>query len=166
MPLKAVHPIQKPHVNLVQRQHPLLWTRRHLGLTINQYYFLEEMVAMLRSENVKVHPGCYQQQVCKKVFVMVWSCISALGKSLLYFCDGSIYSRVSEHHILLFKNIFSSDVHPTRHHFLHTLQRHGCGKRRFGHWTGPLAVPHRVPLICHIEMVRRIYILSCLLNFS
>ncbi len=38
----------------------------------------------------KDHPDCYQQQVQKPGSVMVWGCVSALGKGNLHFCDGTI----------------------------------------------------------------------------
>ncbi len=45
---------------------------------------------MLRTKEEKDHPDCYQQQVQKPGSVMVWGCVSALGKGNLHFCDGTI----------------------------------------------------------------------------
>ena len=45
---------------------------------------------VLRTKYEKDHPDCYQQQVQKPGSVMVWGCVSALGKGNLHFCDGSI----------------------------------------------------------------------------
>ena len=50
------------------------------------------------------HPDCYQQQVQKPGPVMVWGCVSALGKGNLHFCDGTIYAQryieILEQHML------------------------------------------------------------------
>ncbi len=52
----------------------------------------------------KDHPDCYQQQVQKPGSVMVWGCVSALGKGNLHFCDGTInaekYIEILEHNML------------------------------------------------------------------
>ncbi len=45
---------------------------------------------MLRTKEEKDHPDCYQQQVQKPGSVMVWGCVSALGKGNLHFCHGTI----------------------------------------------------------------------------
>ncbi len=45
---------------------------------------------MLRTKEEKDHPDSYQQQVQKPGSVMVWGCVSALGKGNLHFCDGTI----------------------------------------------------------------------------
>ncbi len=45
---------------------------------------------VLRTKEEKDHPDCYQQQVQKPGSVMVWGCVSALGKGNLHFCDGTI----------------------------------------------------------------------------
>ncbi len=68
---------------------------------MNQYfrYFLGGMDAVCKEE--KDHPDCYQQQVQKPGSVMVWGCVSALGKGNLHFCDGTInaekYIEILEH---------------------------------------------------------------------
>ncbi len=53
------------------------------------------------------HPDCYQQQVQKPGSVMVWGCVSALGKGNLHFCDGTInaekYIEILEHNMLLWR---------------------------------------------------------------
>ncbi len=59
---------------------------------------------MLRTKEEKDHPHCYQQQVQKPGSVMVWGCVSALGKGNLHFCDGTInaekYIEILEHNML------------------------------------------------------------------
>ncbi len=59
---------------------------------------------MLRTKEEKDHPDCYQQQVQKPGSVMVWGCVSALGKGNLHFCDGTInaekYIEILEHNML------------------------------------------------------------------
>ncbi len=59
---------------------------------------------MLRTKEEKDHPDCYQQQVQKPGSVMVWGCVSALGKGNLHFCDGTIntekHIEISEHNML------------------------------------------------------------------
>lgn len=45
---------------------------------------------VLWTKDEKSHPDCYQQQVQTPGSVMVWGCVSALGKSNLHFCDGTI----------------------------------------------------------------------------
>ncbi len=70
---------------------------------------------MLRTKEEKDHPDCYQQQVQKPGSVMVWGCVSALGKGNLHFCDGTInaekYIEILEHDMLPSEDIFSRDVH-------------------------------------------------------
>ncbi len=83
---------------------------------MNQYfrYFLGGMDAMCSGPRRKDHPDCYQQQVQKPGSVMVWGCVSALGKGNLHFCDGTInaekYIEILEHNICLQEDIFSRDV--------------------------------------------------------
>ncbi len=59
---------------------------------------------MLWTKEEKDHPDCYQQQVQKPGSVMVWGCVSALGKGNLHFCDGTInaekYIEILEHNML------------------------------------------------------------------
>src|SRR4029434_7522951 len=62
------------------------------------------MDAVLQTKVQKDHPGCYQQQVQKPGSVMVWGCVSALGKGNLHLCDGTInaekYIEILEQHML------------------------------------------------------------------
>ncbi len=51
---------------------------------------------MLRTKEEKDHPDCYQQQVQKPGSVMVWGCVSALGKGNLHFCDGQCWEGYFE----------------------------------------------------------------------
>ncbi len=94
---------RKPYVNSVQKRRRLLWARRHLGWTITQWkrvlwsdesvfqvFFGRNGRRVLRTKEEKDHPDCYQQQVQKPGSVMVWGCVSALGKGNLHFCDGNI----------------------------------------------------------------------------
>ncbi len=74
---------------------------------MNQYfrYFLGGMDAVCSgAKEEKDHPDCYQQQVQKPGSVMVWGCVSALGKGNLHFCDGTInaekYIEILEHNML------------------------------------------------------------------
>ena len=57
-----------------------------------------------RTKEEKDQPDCYQQQVQKPGSVMVWGCVSALGKGNLYFCHGTIngekYIEILEQHML------------------------------------------------------------------
>ncbi len=70
---------------------------------------------MLRTKEEKDHPDCYQQQVQKPGSVMVWGCVSALGKGKLHFCDGTInaekYIEILSTICCLQEDIFSRDVH-------------------------------------------------------
>ncbi len=108
---------RKPYVNSVQKRRRLLWARRHLGWTITQWkrvLWSDESVfqvcfgrngrRVLRTKEEKDHPDCYQQQVQKPGSVMVWGCVSALGKGNLHFCDGTInaekYIEILEHNML------------------------------------------------------------------
>src|SRR4029434_5150669 len=96
-------PKKKPYVNHVQKRHRLLWTRRHLGWTITQWKsvlwsdksFLKEMDASCPDKRRK-GPS--------RLSVMVWGCVSALGKGNLHFCDGTInaekYIDILEQHML------------------------------------------------------------------
>ncbi len=154
---------RKPYVNSVQKRRRLLWARRHLGWTITQWkrvLWSDESVfqvlfgrngrRVLRTKEEKDHPDCYQQQVQKPGSVMVWGCVSALGKGNLHFCDGTInaekYIEILEHNMLPSRDIFSRDVHAyfnktMQNHILHTLQSPGCGGRGYGYLTGLPAVP-------------------------
>ena len=108
---------RKPYVNRVQKRRRLLWARRHLGWTITQWkrvlwsdesvfqvFFGRNGRRVLRTKEEKDHPDCYQQQVQKPGSVMVWGCVSALGKGNLHFCDGTInaekYIEILEQHML------------------------------------------------------------------
>ncbi len=108
---------RKPYVNSVQKRRRLLWARRHLGWTITQWkrvlwsdesvfqvFFGRNGRRVLRTKEEKDHPDCYQQQVQKPGSVMVWGCVSALGKGNLHFCDGTInaekYIEILEHTML------------------------------------------------------------------
>ncbi len=108
---------RKPYVNSVQKHRRLLWARRHLGWTITQWkrvlwsdesvfqvFFGRNGRRVLRTKEEKDHPDCYQQQVQKPGSVMVWGCVSALGKGNLHFCDGTInaekYIEILEHNML------------------------------------------------------------------
>ncbi len=66
--------------------------------------FLRNGRRVLRTKEEKDHPDCYQQQVQKPGSVMVWGCVSALGKGNLHFCDGTInaekYIEILEHNML------------------------------------------------------------------
>ncbi len=94
---------RKPYVNSVQKRRRLLWDRRHLGWTITQWkrvlwsdesvfqvFFGRNGRRVLWTKEEKDHPDCYQQQVQKPGSVMVWGCVSALGKGNLHFCDAPL----------------------------------------------------------------------------
>lgn len=65
---------------------------------INQYFtyfFLgRNGYCALQLKEEKDHPDCYQQQVQKPGSVIVWGCVSALGKGYLLFCDGTINAEM------------------------------------------------------------------------
>ncbi len=69
-----------------------------------RYFFGRNGHRVLRTKEEKDHPDCYQQQVQKPGSVMVWGCVSALGKGNLHFCDGTInvekYIEILEHNML------------------------------------------------------------------
>ncbi len=154
---------RKPYVNSVQKHRRLLWAWRHLGWTITQWkrvlwsdesvfqvFFGRNGRRVLRTKEEKDHPDCYQQQVQKPGSVMVWGCVSALGKGNLHFCDGTInaekYIEIWSTICCLQEDIFSRDVHAyfnktMQNHILHTLQSPGCGGRGYGYLTGLPAVP-------------------------
>ncbi len=74
---------------------------------MNQYfrYFLGGMdTCAPEPKKKRNNPDCYQQQVQKPGSVMVWDCVSALGKGNLHFCDGTInaekYIEILEHNML------------------------------------------------------------------
>ncbi len=154
---------RKPYVNSVQKRRRLLWARRHLGWTITQWkrvlwsdesvfqvFFGRNGCRVLRTKEEKDHPDCYQQQVQKPGSVMVWGCVSALGKGNLHFCDGTInaekYIEILEHNMLpsrrhLFQGrpcIFQQDN--AKPHSAH-ITSPGCGGRGYGYLTGLPAVP-------------------------
>ncbi len=120
---------------------------------MNQYfrYFLGGMDAVCSgTKEEKDHPDCYQQQVQKPGSVMVWGCVSALGKGNCTAVMGTInaekYIEIWSTICCLQEDIFSRDVHAyfnktMQNHILHTLQSPGCGGRGYGYLTGLPAVP-------------------------
>lgn len=90
---------RKPYVNCVQKHRRLLWALRHLGWTITQWkrvrqihipcLFLEEMDAVCSGPKM-YRPIQTVTSNKSKSHVMVWGCVSALGKGNLHFCDGTI----------------------------------------------------------------------------
>ncbi len=72
--------------------------------SVFQVFFGRNGRRVLRTKEEKDHPDCYQQQVQKPGSVMVWGCVSALGKGNLHFCDGTInaekYKEILEHNML------------------------------------------------------------------
>ncbi len=72
--------------------------------SVFQVFFGRNGRRVLRTKEEKDHPDCYQQQVQKPGSVMVWGCVSALGKGNLPFCDGTInaekYIEILEHNML------------------------------------------------------------------
>ncbi len=111
---------RKPYVNSVQKRRRLLWARRiwdgpsHSGNVycgqMNQYsgIFWEEWDAVCSGPKKKrIIQTVTQQQVQKPGSVMVWGCVSALGKGNLHFCDGTInaqkYIEILEHQYAAFK---------------------------------------------------------------
>ncbi len=82
--------------------------------------------------------------------VMVWGCVSALGKGNLHFCDGTInaekYIEIWSTICCLQEDIFSRDVHAyfnktMQNHILHTLQSLAAEEEGNGYLTGLPAVP-------------------------
>ncbi len=75
--------------------------------SVFQVFFGRNGRRVLRTKEEKDHPDCYQQQVQKPGSVMVWGCVSALGKGNLHFCDGTInaekYIEILEHIYAAFK---------------------------------------------------------------
>ena len=154
---------RKPYVIRVQKHRWLLWAQRHLGWTITQWkpvLWSEESVfqvflgrnghCVLRTKEEKDHPDCYQQQVQKPGSVMVWGCVSALGKGNLHFCDGTInaekYIEILEQHMLPSRRhpfqgspcIFQQDN--AKPHYAH-ISKAWLRKNVWGCWTGlPAAV--------------------------
>ncbi len=78
----------------------ILWSDE----SVFQVFFGRNGRRVLRTKEEKDHPDCYQQQVQKPGSVMVWGCVSALGKGNLHFCDGTInaetYIEILEHNML------------------------------------------------------------------
>ena len=116
MPVKTLL-CQNTRLTLTVSKSAVLWARRHLGWTITQWkpvlwsdksvfqvFLGRNGCCVLRTKEGKDHPDCYQQQVQKSGSVMVWGCVSALGKSTLHFCDGTInaekYVEILEQHML------------------------------------------------------------------
>ncbi len=87
---------RKPYVNSVQKRRRLLWARRHLGWTITQW----KRVLWSDESVFQVFFG----RNGRRRSVMVWGCVSALGKGNLHFCDGTInaekYIEILEHNML------------------------------------------------------------------
>ena len=117
--------------------------------SVFQVFFGRNGSCVLRTKEEKDHPDCYQQQVQKPGSVMVWGCVSALGKGNLHFCDGTInaekYIEILEHNMLPSRrHLFQGHAYFNKimqNHILHTLQSPGCGGRGYGYLTGLPAVP-------------------------
>ncbi len=90
---------------------------------MNQYfrYFWEEWTPCAPDQKRKGSSRLLPATSPKPGSVMVWGCVSALGKGNLHFCDGTInaekYIEILEHNMLPQEDIFSRDVHAysTRH---------------------------------------------------
>ncbi len=108
---------RKPYVNSVQKRRRLLWARRHLGWTITQWktctvvrwisisgIFWEEWTPCAPDQRRKGSSRLLPATSPKPGSVMVWGCVSALGKGNLHFCDGTInaekYIEILEHNML------------------------------------------------------------------
>ncbi len=78
--------------------------------SVFQVIFLGGMDAVCSGPKKKrIIPDCYQQQVQKPGSVMVWGCVSALGKGNLHFCDGTINAEK-------YIEIWSNNMLPSRRH--------------------------------------------------
>ncbi len=111
--------------------------------SVFQVFFGRNGRRVLRTKEEKDHPDCYQQQVQKPGSVMVWGCVSALGKGNLHFCDGTInaekYIEIWSTICCLQEDIFSRDVHAyfnktMQNHILHTLQVLAAEEEGMGTW--------------------------------
>ncbi len=106
---------------------------------------------MLRIKEEKDHPDCYQQQVQKPGSVMVWGCVSALGKGNLHFCDGTInaekYIEILEHNMLPSRRPYfpGTSMHISTRQYKTTFCTHykvlAAEKEGYGYLTGLPAVP-------------------------
>ena len=71
--------------------------------SVFQVFFWQKWTLCAPDKEEMDHPNCYQQQVQKPGSVMVWGCVSALGKGNLHFCDGTInaekYIEILEQHM-------------------------------------------------------------------
>ena len=107
----------------------VLWSEE----SVFQDFFGRNGRRELRTKEEKDHSDCYQQ-VQKPGSVMVWGCVSALGKGNLHFGDGTInaekYIQILEQHMLPSRRhpfqgspcVFQQDN--AKPHF-NTFQRHG-----------------------------------------
>lgn len=116
--LKLYGAKMKPYVNSVHKHCLLVWAQRHLWWAITQWkhvmwsnksVFLGEKWTLCAPDQTKNdNQGwtwtCYQQQVQNPGSVMIWACVSALGKGNVHFCDGIInadkYIKILEHNML------------------------------------------------------------------
>ncbi len=121
---------------------------------MNQYfrYFLGGMDAVCSGPKKKEGSSRLLPATSQKPgSVMVWGCVSALGKVNLHFCDGTInaekYIEILEHNMLpsrrhLFQgrplHIQQDNAKTT---FCTHYQSPGCGGRGYGYLTGLPAVP-------------------------
>ena len=89
-------------INVVLGWH---WCLRSVGWSVIQWKYvlcLKESVFQIKYK--KDRPSSSQLQVWKPASVMVWVCISALGKGHLHFCDDSVLKKkkkdILEQHLL------------------------------------------------------------------
>ncbi len=119
---------------------------------MNQYfrYFLGGMTPCAPDQRRKGSSRLLPATVQKPGSVMVWGCVSALGKGNLNFCDGTINAESNRdfgaQYAAFKKTSFPGTVHAyfnktMQNHILHTLQSPGCGGKRVRYLTGLPAFP-------------------------
>ncbi len=146
-----------------------LWARRHLGWTITQWkrvlwsdesvfqvFFGRNGRRVLRTKKKRIIQTVTSNKSKSQGPVMVWGCVSALGKGNLHFCDGTI--NAEKYIEILRHNMLPSRRHPfpgTSMHistrqckttFSAPLQSPGCGGRGYGYLTWPACSPDLSPI--------------------
>ncbi len=115
--LKLYRSKKKPYLNMIQKRRRFLWAKAHLKWTVAKWktvlwsdeskfevLFGKLGRHVIRTEEDKDNPSCYQRSVQKPASLMVWGCMSACGMGSLHIWKGTInaerYIQVLEQHML------------------------------------------------------------------
>ncbi|KAK3530733.1 hypothetical protein QTP70_000761 [Hemibagrus guttatus] len=101
--LKLYRSKKKPYLNMIQKRRRFLWAKAHLKWTVAKWktvlwsdqskfevLFGKLGRHVIRTEEDKDNPSCYQRSVQKPASLMVWGCMSTCGMGSLHIWKGTI----------------------------------------------------------------------------